>query len=488
MDQGDFWLALLARDAQGKYQGLAMNFSSSGTLIRSSILRSPDQFYLYALDVNSSGNLVAFGNTTGPGDYSVIIEIDDNSVIVQSKRILFTVIWGNFMATSDGGYMCRSGTVYYKVRSDFSVEWTRLIPKYYATREPVEVSDGYIFSIAPYASSNPDQNMMIKFDFEGGLLWQSENFGSIAFTNIKLLSNGNIMQIGNGFPEFDLPSHVVFTEINPTGELVRQKAFNPDLSREMSGNDFIQLENGSFVFVGKADSGGEILHGMTTPRLSLLCGDFYSVQRTPSEQITMTPHTSDVSDQEMTIINIEAVFQEGSVSRDRFCFENVLTLPEIPPDTILCSGDSLIADFRITNYEVIWDDGSDMKYRALKAPGTYGVTFRSCAEEVQETIILDAIDCRCVFYFPNVITPNRDGINDRFKVLSDCVLADYQMTIYNRWGTQVFKSENPEEEWPQDQGKYDVNPGVYIACINFTAIENNQKKEYTFAKDITVLR
>jgi gliding motility-associated-like protein len=43
--------------------------------------------------------------------------------------------------------------------------------------------------------------------------------------------------------------------------------------------------------------------------------------------------------------------------------------------------------------------------------------------------------------YPNVITPNDDGLNDCFKpgftgVFSDC----YTLVVYNRWGALLFES------------------------------------------------
>lgn len=489
LDDGSFWLAFLSSSDNGDYQGLMVKFDPEGTLISSKVLRSTGQFYLYALDVNESGNLVAFGNMTGPQDYSVLLEMDADVNLIESKRILFTVTWGNFMATSDGGYMCRSGPVYYKVRSDFSVAWAHLIPAYYATRAPIELEDGYVFSVFPYSNANPDQNMMLKFGFDGELLWQSMNFGSIQTTNIKMLDNGNIMQIGNGFPESNLSSHVVFTEVSPDGILIRQKAFNADMTREMTGNDFLQLENGAFVFAGRSiNQGGELIHAMTTPSFTLFCGDYYHAQSTPSTPISITPHSANVNNQEMFISDVSATPSNAGVFRNRFCFENVLNTPKIPSDTVLCIGDSLLADFRNTNFEVIWDDGSNDKYRFLNAPGNYLVTFKSCKEEITEEITIESEDCKCVFYFPNVITPNGDEINDGFRVLSDCALMNYQMSIFNRWGTMLFNSDHPEESWPLNHQVADIQPGVYIARITFMVFENGQEKKYHFAKDITVLK
>jgi gliding motility-associated-like protein len=49
---------------------------------------------------------------------------------------------------------------------------------------------------------------------------------------------------------------------------------------------------------------------------------------------------------------------------------------------------------------------------------------------------------------PNVITPNGDGKNERFVI--DNVRNDWKVEIYDRWGKQVFKSDNYQNDWGAD--------------------------------------
>ncbi|MCH8553631.1 MAG: gliding motility-associated C-terminal domain-containing protein [Schleiferiaceae bacterium] len=50
--------------------------------------------------------------------------------------------------------------------------------------------------------------------------------------------------------------------------------------------------------------------------------------------------------------------------------------------------------------------------------------------------------------FPNVITPNGDGINDFWCFEEAASFADcFEIQIFNRWGQQVFQSSTPENCW-----------------------------------------
>lgn len=63
--------------------------------------------------------------------------------------------------------------------------------------------------------------------------------------------------------------------------------------------------------------------------------------------------------------------------------------------------------------------------------------------------------------FPNVFTPNGDGVNDEFKPAYKS-LRDYELTIFNRWGRKVFHSTDPSEGWDGKEGNSNAAEGVYM--------------------------
>ena len=69
---------------------------------------------------------------------------------------------------------------------------------------------------------------------------------------------------------------------------------------------------------------------------------------------------------------------------------------------------------------------------------------------------------------PNIITSNGDGINDLFTI-NNLDRYDYNnITIYSRWGTIVYKTENYQNNW--DGGK--VAAGVYFYVLE--VLEDNE--------------
>ncbi|MEO6883528.1 MAG: gliding motility-associated C-terminal domain-containing protein [Bacteroidia bacterium] len=60
---------------------------------------------------------------------------------------------------------------------------------------------------------------------------------------------------------------------------------------------------------------------------------------------------------------------------------------------------------------------------------------------------------------PNVITPNNDGKNDYFVI--ENLPDNSELTIYNRWGNNVYQSLNYQNNWKADE----VNAGTYYYLL-----------------------
>lgn len=69
-------------------------------------------------------------------------------------------------------------------------------------------------------------------------------------------------------------------------------------------------------------------------------------------------------------------------------------------------------------------------------------------------------------YVPNAFTPNNDGYNDVFSpVVYD--ITQYKFTIYNRWGEQIFTTNDSKEGWDGRYQERKAPDGIYIWKIEF---------------------
>lgn len=127
-------------------------------------------------------------------------------------------------------------------------------------------------------------------------------------------------------------------------------------------------------------------------------------------------------------------------------------------------GDITIRDLR-------WFDGATDNPRTLPAlfETTYEVTvFSECGDST--TLVFDdfvAEFCDCDGEIPELITPNGDGVNDVFRLYTNCSPEDYQLRIFNRWGQLVFEGQNPDDGWDGNRNGTPQETGVYLYRMAF---------------------
>lgn len=78
-----------------------------------------------------------------------------------------------------------------------------------------------------------------------------------------------------------------------------------------------------------------------------------------------------------------------------------------------------------------------------------------------------------ILYIPNTFTPNNDGMNEKFiPVLFGVVSENYELYIYDRWGTQIFKTTNPQQGWDgiANNGNNIAQQDVYVWKLMLTDV------------------
>jgi len=118
---------------------------------------------------------------------------------------------------------------------------------------------------------------------------------------------------------------------------------------------------------------------------------------------------------------------------------------------------------------------------------TYGCTDMNALNYNPEA---DIEDGTCVYpgpcdefdgtaFAPNAFTPNNDGLNDVWRVITDIECWNrWELIIYNRWGQIVYEMNDPSQVWNGSfrGGEYYVPDGVYAYTLrgvshNFEPIE-----------------
>jgi gliding motility-associated-like protein len=98
-----------------------------------------------------------------------------------------------------------------------------------------------------------------------------------------------------------------------------------------------------------------------------------------------------------------------------------------------------------------------------------------------EVNLLDSIG-----FFPNVFTPNNDGINDCLPMNSLTDFKELDFIVFNRWGNVIFETRNPLDCWQGNAFNGEkVTEGVYYYILKGNSICGHEKSLHG---TITVIR
>lgn len=83
---------------------------------------------------------------------------------------------------------------------------------------------------------------------------------------------------------------------------------------------------------------------------------------------------------------------------------------------------------------------------------------------------------------PNLFTPNGDGINDTFEIRGLNQYQDNELSIFNRWGNEVFRQKGYQNTWTGEG----LNEGTYYYVLRAKRIGSNQYE--VFKGYVTLVR
>jgi gliding motility-associated-like protein len=87
--------------------------------------------------------------------------------------------------------------------------------------------------------------------------------------------------------------------------------------------------------------------------------------------------------------------------------------------------------------------------------------------------------------FPNAFSPNGDGLNDEFKVYPiDGRVKLERFSIYNRWGQEVFMTQDISKGWNGTYNNKMSDAGTYFYQVIYVI----GSKEYSYKGDITLIK
>jgi gliding motility-associated-like protein len=180
---------------------------------------------------------------------------------------------------------------------------------------------------------------------------------------------------------------------------------------------------------------------------------------------------------------------DGCVTKDSATVTVVLPSLSACCDTTIITGDTVtISAYGGSSY--VWTPNTSLSCSTCPNPiasptvtTTYTVVStdsNNCHATREVTVFVECLD----FTVPNVFTPNNDGRNDDFVpyyttggIVHNGVgnMSSYSIQIYDRWGKQVYNSNDPTKYWngTLNNTQYLVPDGVYYYIIKATCGSNN---------------
>ncbi len=173
----------------------------------------------------------------------------------------------------------------------------------------------------------------------------------------------------------------------------------------------------------------------------------YSVISSNPDGCTYTASAELISANNNPVIAIQNLTQSG-------CWDGPTTLGIDPTYSNIFWYDGS-SDFTIELLSNSIVSVSALDPNGCDASGTYTIDLPECANLV----------------VPNIFSPTNDSFNEVFQLVfagdgSTTAVANYSIQIFNRWGTLVFESTDPDNNWNGTINGNEASTGVYYYVVN----------------------
>jgi gliding motility-associated-like protein len=186
-----------------------------------------------------------------------------------------------------------------------------------------------------------------------------------------------------------------------------------------------------------------------------------------------------------TIYFVKVTDRNGCVNRDTVTVR-VFNYPviDIGDTEYVCKRTPYYLNAYYPGATYFWSTGDTTPNLRVKESGNYAVTVNNngCITyddvEVIYKLLNDTLN------IPNIFTPNYDGTNDEYKVTIDNY-EFFELTVFNRWGQQIHKSNDPEKAWNGMADNKMASSGVYFYILR---IKTNCDDMKSYNGSITLIK
>lgn len=150
---------------------------------------------------------------------------------------------------------------------------------------------------------------------------------------------------------------------------------------------------------------------------------------------------------------------------------------EMPNHVVVCDTmEAINLGMFLADLSYQWNTGDTTCCITVDSSGIYEVVVsNACGDTIMRSSEVQFLGCDNCLLVPTAFSPNGDGLNDKFKVVTNCGFSSFQMAIYNRWGQAVFTGFEPNQGWDGTQNGENADVGVYFYYIKATPMLMDEK-------------
>lgn len=142
-------------------------------------------------------------------------------------------------------------------------------------------------------------------------------------------------------------------------------------------------------------------------------------------------------------------------------------------DSCLIAGRTLVLTPGPGFLTYVWQDGSTTPYMTVTREGMYAVRVtNSCGSDATQ---MRVIACSAELFVPSAFTPNGDGKNDVFRIINYHGQQLLRFSIYNRWGQEIFTTNNPLMGWDGCINGTMQDIGAYVYLIRYKNLQGQER-------------
>lgn len=167
--------------------------------------------------------------------------------------------------------------------------------------------------------------------------------------------------------------------------------------------------------------------------------------------------------------------------------QQFLPVVKLGSDTAICSNDKITLNAQNQGMTYLWSTGETTQTIKPSTTNTYAVTVSNNCGAISDSTFVDVQYCDCSIVVPNAFSPNKDGVNDLFKVFYSCEVSNFKCMIYNRWGQKVFETSDINTSWDGTFENKPANIGVYVWVIQYHKKQGLKEANETQKGNVTLI-